>query len=261
MFSKILSLAGLAAATASWSSEVTGKFSEEALHYAIECEGCEKFVGAGINKLIGALEGGIPASCAALCSKAFTNQIEGEVCLGLCTLGGLYEFINLIETADLSPVWMCIELHACPQTTCTSNCATVTNIEISPTSVTPPQVIKVDYDITFAEGVGVATTMGGFFYGPPGVNQTTWGTDGMSQIISPTAGTPYHVSLSSHTEVSEGQGMNFCMDKGTYNSTVTVCEGQCGDDFKKSGPVIGQGSGPTVEVHTGSANCQPALRN
>lgn len=263
MFSKIAIVFGalVATATASFAVEVTGpQPTGEQLKNVYECEGCNKFLDYGLQKLVGALEGGIPASCAALCEKAFSNNIEGEVCLGLCTLGGLYEFINILDTADISPVWMCIEIHACPQTTCTSDCATVSNFVVSPSPVTPPAVVDISYDITFAKGVGVVTTTAQFAFGPAGVNQTQWQADSESMIISPTAGVKYQVKLQSHTEVSEGQGQNVCADPGNYNSTFVVCQGQCGDTFKTSGPVLAAVHGPNLVIKQGNGNCMPASK-
>jgi len=259
MLSKTFAAAAfVATATASFKSEVMGpQPTGDQLKNVYECEGCEKFANFGIGKLIRALEGGIPASCAALCEKAVSNQIEGEICVALCAGAGLYEFINLISTEDISPLWLCIEAHACPQTTCTSNCAKVSNFQVSPTAVTPPGVVDVTYDITFAEGVGVVTTLAQFAFGPAGANQTQWGSDTESLIISPTAGEKYQVKLQSHTEISEGQQGNICADPGNYTTTAVVCEGQCGDTFKKSGPVLTTGQGPNLVINKGS-NCQPA---
>lgn len=262
MFSKVLAALCLATASASFQVDVVGPLQTgDQLKGTYECEGCVKFLDFGLNKLIRAVEGGIPASCAALCEKAFTNSIEGEVCVGLCTLGGLYEFMNAIGTEDISPIWMCIEIHGCPQTTCTSDCAKVSNFEVSPSPVTPPGVVQVSYDITFAEGVGVVTTAAGFAFGPAGVNQTQWGTDGQAQIIGPTAGVAYKVSLTSHTEVSEGQGQNYCADAGNYTSTATVCQGQCGDKFKTSGPVLDTATGPHLVIkEPTTVQCAPASK-
>jgi hypothetical protein len=259
MFSKIFSAAALlatATAAPSFTSEVV-KPVEHNLKGELECKGCTQFVGAGLNQLLKALEGGVPASCGALCTKAFSNNVEVEICAGLCTIGGLYEFINLLDTVDISPLWLCIEIDACPKTTCTKNCAKISNFQVSPALVTPSQEQKIDveYDITFAQGVGTITTLAQWAQGT-GKNASTWGVDGETLIVGPTAGTPYHVKLSSSTEIQQGQGAPpACPTPGTYTSTAIVCEGQCGDVFKTSGPVLDAARGPALDVKK-SPQCQ-----
>jgi hypothetical protein len=209
---------------------------------AVLCEGCVDLLDNGINELLNVILGGIPAGCSQLCTAAFGTSVESEVCTALCDGVGLYEFINTLENADISPVWACLEFDACQRTTCTSNCANITRLASNPTSATPPQAFTWTYVVTFAPGVGLVTSFGG-------INQLggngSWGSDNGFIWYETTANTPYQVSLPSTLEVMGQMGLpNECPPAGKYQLVAEVCEGQCGDTFKISGPVLAQAADP-----------------
>lgn len=63
------------------------------------------------------LDEGILQSCGELCGIAANkshSKFLGEVCEAACDAFGLDEFIHLIITADLDPIWYCEMADLCP---------------------------------------------------------------------------------------------------------------------------------------------------
>merc|ERR1719487_69892 len=99
------------------------------------CPLCVNIMDQTINQLLNIiLNVGVLGSCNALCSYLGDyGQIVVAGCNLLCDYVGITEFIALIEAADLDPIWMCEELHACTIHDCTASvCATFNNTEVRP---------------------------------------------------------------------------------------------------------------------------------
>eukprot|EP01013_Petalomonas_cantuscygni_P010195 TRINITY_DN2321_c0_g1_i1.p1 TRINITY_DN2321_c0_g1~~TRINITY_DN2321_c0_g1_i1.p1 ORF type:complete len:285 (-),score=59.88 TRINITY_DN2321_c0_g1_i1:240-1094(-) len=230
--------------------------SQKKLRSEYTCEGCVSMMNDGISALINAIVSTLPSTCADLCQAAFPHsQTEGEICDGICTVAGLYEFMNIIDTEDISPVWACLEVDACPATTCKGDCINITRVTSNPMSVAPPNAFTWNYVVTFAEGVGTTTTFGGMQQiGGNG----SWGCDQGVIFYEPQANVPYPVSLTSTLETAGGNGIPaFCPSPGSYHVDLEVCKGQCGDTFASSGPVIGRGTlSQPVKVLPTSDKCE-----
>ena len=63
------------------------------------------------------LDEGIMQSCADLCHAVANktgSKFMGDVCLAACDGFGIDEFIRVIITADLDPIWYCEMADMCP---------------------------------------------------------------------------------------------------------------------------------------------------
>jgi len=66
------------------------------------------------------LDEGILGSCEELCGKVANktgSKLIGDICDAACIGVGLDEFIRLIITADLDPIWYCELADLCPSKT------------------------------------------------------------------------------------------------------------------------------------------------
>lgn len=82
------------------------------------CQECIKESVAAINVLLNLiLDQGIIGNCGDLCG-ALTNKTnstaEGDVCLVVCNVMGIAEFIKVLEHTDLDPIWYCQMAKLCP---------------------------------------------------------------------------------------------------------------------------------------------------
>ena len=78
------------------------------------------------------LQIGVVGSCGELCSfipEKYAQAFCTIVCLGV----GLDEFVHLLNTADLDPVYLCTETDACPKNSCTgAHCTSITKTWVTP---------------------------------------------------------------------------------------------------------------------------------
>jgi hypothetical protein len=82
------------------------------------CLACVEFAGQALNELLNIiLNAGVIGGCADLCSlldeKVHSKLIE-TVCNLVCDYVGVKTFIDLIEKADLDPIYYCELLKICP---------------------------------------------------------------------------------------------------------------------------------------------------
>ena len=63
------------------------------------------------------LEYGVIGSCSALCNLVINkteSEFIGVLCLLGCNIYGIQEFVKLIESADLDPIYYCEVIKLCP---------------------------------------------------------------------------------------------------------------------------------------------------
>lgn len=104
------------------------------------------------------LDEGILATCGALCDKVANgtkSKFAGEVCTVVCDGLGIDEFIRLIITVDLDPIWYCEMADMCPIND--HGDATYTNFGVFPN--TGPQGTKFVIDCSFKTLNGTGTSM------------------------------------------------------------------------------------------------------
>jgi hypothetical protein len=81
------------------------------------CPFCINEAVAAINVILNViLDEGILGSCEKLCAEVAnrTTKLVGDICDVACIAVGIDEFIRLIITADLDPIWYCELADMCP---------------------------------------------------------------------------------------------------------------------------------------------------
>jgi hypothetical protein len=137
------------------------------------------------------------------------------------------------------PRWLCLELDACPATTCSgSNCAAVTDVQVGFKTAAQGGSFAFSFNVTFGAGVGTVGTAVQLHSG-----DTTWMAGKQPLVVSPASNQPQ--SFKTTTELKNGGSS---LATGYYNTTVLVCTGDCGSAHKSTGAVIGSAPGPVVEV-------------
>ena len=110
---------------AAWSFKLPSKNLERSTSNTREgnvridlCPFCINEAVISINIILNAiLNQGIMQSCGDLCAIVANDtksKIVGDLCDVACDGFGIYEFIRLIITADLDPIWYCEMAHGCP---------------------------------------------------------------------------------------------------------------------------------------------------
>jgi len=221
---------------------------------ATECDICINFMDQFLNALLNLiLNGGIVGGCSALCAAIpGANSLEQAVCNLLCDGVGIDEFINLIDWADLDPVWMCEEIYACKSTTCTSNCATILSSEVNPTNTQAGNTVN--YTVSFSVNspdVGVSSIAVYIVNMKPDKDGNYFDDLELDLMLEPTVG-HYIATIPIQTYTSDGMGDNFPFPSGVYNATLYFCEGLCGSEHKGSGEVLAQKVGPNFTLRGGN---------
>jgi hypothetical protein len=113
------------------------------------CGTCIDFADQTLDILLNEiLNAGVIGSCAALCGAVADktgSQVLGVVCNLLCDVGGIEEFINIINKADLDPIWYCELLKACKVND--NGDAKITSLTINPRSG-PQGTFHIDLEYT-----------------------------------------------------------------------------------------------------------------
>jgi hypothetical protein len=82
------------------------------------CPTCINVAEESINILLNLiLDTGIIGTCGTLCTalaQKTGSQLIGTICDLVCDVLGIEEFINLLEKADLDPIWYCEIAKLCP---------------------------------------------------------------------------------------------------------------------------------------------------
>lgn len=119
------------------------------------CPTCISFTGEAINELLDLiLQGGVVGTCGALCNalaQKTGSQILGAVCDVLCDYVGFKEFVDLVEKADLDPIYFCELLRICP--IFDNGDAKITTLAVTPKSG-PQGQFSIDFTYQSKNGTG-----------------------------------------------------------------------------------------------------------
>jgi hypothetical protein len=210
LFAALLSLAALSAAQA---SDSVGSFA---------CSPCVDLLDKTLNVLVeGAISVGIGGTCEEVCSY-LGNPLEVEVCTGICTAAGAYEFINALTKDDTDPVYLCAVFHACEKNTCLKDCVSIDAVTASPSS----GKTRTTFDITASLNVHAQTGVGMTYILVTNKNLPKGSTviefsklgDGYA------AGTKVNVTASIETDE-----MDWVWTAGSYPITAITCAYDCQD--------------------------------
>jgi hypothetical protein len=194
------------------------------------CPTCVSIVGQTINQVLNIiLSGGVIGSCGTLCAlvaQEFPASVQGVINAGcnlVCDYFGVTEFMNLVEKADLDPIWLCEEGKLCAVHDCNLPvCAEFKMLRIVPE--------KAPMGSTF-QLVGVLNVI---------ANQTSTGEQIVEILTStgdvlgdgelvPGGWTAGIYDLSWQVEIKNDEStQDDPFEPGLYSVGMEVCEGQCG---------------------------------
>ncbi|XP_059147777.1 countin-1-like [Physella acuta] len=196
------------------------------------CKTCIDFSGQAINELLNIiLNMGVIGTCADLCNvlaEKTGSQILGAVCNILCDVEGVKEFVNLIEKADLDPIYLCELLKSCP--VFDGGDATITGFTVVPSS--GPQGKKtINLQYTSRNGTGT----GELYLFVQTVDQIPVEGSFLQEPQQPGNYAPV-IDLDAEPDPDCDPTQDFCEEwlPGTYTATVQLCNGECGSKHPHS---------------------------
>jgi len=181
------------------------------------CDVCIQFAVAGINQLLNyILNVGIPSTCQQLCSSLNGTGWE-DTCQVICFGAGLYEFIKWLETSDLDPIYYCQLATLCKVKDCTLNvCANISSIFVNP----PAGPLGTSFDVYADFNVFAETGAGS-------IGLTIQSTENpndreSSRFLVSDGFMPPNFGLKIGIGSEE-------LSPGSYDVTVRLCQGGCGN--------------------------------
>lgn len=179
------------------------------------CPMCVQFMSQAINGLLQIiLQGGVLGSCGALCGQ-LPNKVEATVCNLLCDYVGITEFLKLVQDADPDPIWICEELHTCPDC---EGAATITQLAVNPP--TGPQGTSFNIAMDFTVQNKTCTGEIAISINPP-APAFPFGSAQLVEGFKPGA---YGVKFDLKAQPSQQEPFN----PGKYGVVTAICAGSCG---------------------------------
>jgi len=197
------------------------------------CKPCIEFAGQFINQLLNIiLNAGVVGGCADLCgilANKTNSQAAGIVCNLLCDVVGIKEFINIIEEADLDPIYYCELLKTCEIND--NGDAKINSLVIDPQTVVRGSQFSIVMNFTTVHGTGTGEysvlikTVDGIPIGqryltepqPPGTYVIKW-----------------DASAKPDPNCDPTQGPCETWQPGQYSASVAICNGECGSKHPHS---------------------------
>jgi len=196
------------------------------------CSFCVQFTGEALDALLNIiLNAGVVGGCADLCGELASktgNKDLGEVCDVLCAAVGIKEFIDIIQKADLDPIYMCELLDLCKVND--HGDATITSLTITPEKGPQQTTFTIAMQWTSKNGTGTGLVT---------IDVDT--VDGIplgdSELNPDSPPGTYGVKWQIQTQPSQNCQEPPCEEwlPGVYNITVGVCNGDCGNKHPHSG--------------------------
>ncbi|XP_065890314.1 countin-3-like isoform X2 [Dysidea avara] len=192
------------------------------------CNICIDFADEAIQTLLQLIVDGIAIDgCSPICEEVAkrTNNDVGEACEIICSIVGVYEFMKLVEKADLDPIYYCELLDQCEVND--NGDAKFTNVSVIPKSGPqgmfqfPVQYVSKNGTSTGVIGIAVDAVDGlpieDFelnYAQDPGTYNVGWN---LKAVPDPDCNPPCENWL-----------------PGIYNVTIVICAGQCGSHHPHS---------------------------
>lgn len=206
------------------------------------CPTCITFAEDALNDLLNIiLNAGVVGGCNELCQLLYEkipSQLVELACNFLCDYVGIKEFINMIENADLDPIYYCELLKLCP--VFDHGDAHILSLKVLPDSV--PRGDKFVVTMIFDTMNGTGTGEIDFLI------QTVDGIPvGNNDLSEPLAPGSYNVTwhMRAKPDPNCDPTQNFCEEwvPGNYTAQVAICNGECGSKHPHS-QVYDTGSAP-----------------
>ena len=181
------------------------------------------------------LNAGVVGGCGKVCSN-LPKGLERTACDIACDYVGIKAFVQLLEKADLDPVYFCQELKLCKYDD--NGAGSVSSVQVTPASATAATTFEAVMDVVVTNHTGAGEFAFKVSPGPSG--QQPVAASNLYPELAPGA---YSVKLSIDTSPGEDpQGFPIDWAPGAYTVDGTFCMGECGSD-KPHSKVFGTSQG------------------
>ncbi|XP_060081667.1 countin-3-like [Ylistrum balloti] len=196
------------------------------------CPTCIQFTDQAIDILLNIiLNSGVVGTCGEICNAVATktgSKALGEVCVLLCDIVGIDEFVKLLQQADLDPIYFCELLKTCPIND--NGDAKITTFTVTPSSG-PQGQFRIDFGYTSANGTGTGEIVLEV--------QTVDGIPVESGFIHELANPGNYsssFSLKAEPDPSCDPTQEPCEQwiPGDYGVKIAICNGECGSKHPHS---------------------------
>lgn len=195
------------------------------------CKDCIEFTDQALDQLLNIiLNIGVVGTCGQLCGileNKTGSEALGAVCTILCDVAGIKEFVNIINKADLDPIYFCELVKVCK--VFDGGDAKITSLTVSPTEGHQGATFSIQMAYTTQNGTGTGQALVEIFT-----------VDGMpvgdAELIEPQQPGSYEVtwSLSTKSSCDPSQGPCEQWLPGDYGVKTFVCNGECGSKHPHS---------------------------
>ncbi|XP_013414049.1 countin-1-like [Lingula anatina] len=191
------------------------------------CPTCVDFTTQAINALLEIiLNGGVLTACSDLCGALANktgSQAVGAICDVLCSIVGVEEFIQLIQDADLDPIYFCELITVCP--VFDSGDANITALTVKPPQGPQGTSFIVDIEYTSKNGTGT----GELVIELDTVDGIPVASAFLQQKQPPgTYGSKITIHAKPDPDCDPTQGPCEMWLPGTYIVKIALCNGECG---------------------------------
>jgi len=197
------------------------------------CPTCISFSEQAINNLLNIiLNAGVVGGCSEICgllANKTGSSTLGSVCDILCDIVGVREFANLIQKADLDPIYLCELLTACKVND--NGDAKFTNLTVTPASGPVGTEFTIEVEYTSKNGTGTGEMVVGVetVDGIPIAN---------SFLLQPQMAGKYEssIKLSASPDPKCDPTQQPCEEwlPGNYTVSIALCNGECGSKHPHS---------------------------
>jgi hypothetical protein len=197
------------------------------------CPTCVSFAGQALNELLNIiLNAGVVGGCEDLChllEEKIPNELLNVVCNLLCDYVGIKEFIDLIEKADLDPIYYCELLDLCPVND--NGDAHIVSFTVKPNTVDQGSNFHIELLFQTQKGTGT----GEIDLGIDTADGIPVGEDELLQSLAPGA---YNVTwtVKAKPDPNCDPTQEPCEEwvPGNYTADVAICNGECGSKHPHS---------------------------
>ncbi|XP_025092587.1 countin-1-like [Pomacea canaliculata] len=198
------------------------------------CPTCVDFTDQTIDIILNIiLNAGVVGTCADLCQlveQKTGSEVIGAVCDILCDVAGIEEFVNLIQKADLDPIYFCELIRQCP--IFDQGDAKIKDLSVSP-QVGPQGHKTITFTIDSQNGTGT----GELILFIETVDGIPVETGLLLEAQKPSAfPSPQSFALKAKPDPNCDPTQDFCEMwlPGNYTLIVDVCNGECGSKHPHS---------------------------
>jgi len=211
---------------------VKSSFPQPSLRIDV-CPTCLNVADQSINILLNLiLDTGIIGTCGTLCqalAQKTGSQLLGTICDIVCDAVGIKEFIDIIEKADLDPIWYCEIAKMCPIND-HGDCK-ITTFSIIPAAGPKGTTFAIDFSFVTMNGTGTGEIV-------VDIHTPDHIPLGAGFLLEARKPGTYNerITVKAEPDPQCDPTQQPCEQwlPGTYNVTIQICNGECGSHHPHS---------------------------